>query len=162
MTPLEALVVLMLAWVPCQGEPDACLAKYESIAADAVATAQLDPLPTKGLTVEQRTERTAVMLLATASLESRFEDSAVSSTGAKCMMQVVTLKDEDVSTRPACMRVALSRLHHAWLTCGALGRRDWLSVYKTGKCYNEQRDARVNQARAAWGWERFKVLTRKI
>jgi len=161
-TPVEALVVLSLQWVPCPTTEtaDQCAAHRTDIALDALAIAETDPLPTRGLSLAQRAERTAVMMMATASLESRFDEGAVSRTGDRCVMQVKVIGSETVETRGDCMRVALSRMHWAWVTCGATGHRDWLSPFKTGKCYNEQKDARVNLARAASGWAKFQTLTK--
>lgn len=161
MSPAEALAILSLQWVPCPTTetPEQCAAHREDIALDAIAVGASDPLPVRGLSLERRAERTAVMLVATASLESRFDESAISRTGDKCIMQVHPLGKENVETREECMRVALGRMHYAWVTCGATGHRDWLSVYKTGKCYNEQKDARVNLARASSGWVKFQALT---
>jgi hypothetical protein len=160
-TPVEALVVLSLQWVPCPTSetPDQCAAHRTDIALDAMAIAETDPLPTRGLSLPQRAERTAVMMLATASLESRFDEEAVSRTGDKCIMQVKVIGSEIADTRADCMRIALSRMHWAWVTCGATGHRDWLSPYTTGRCYNEQRDARARLSRAAAGWSTYRKLT---
>jgi hypothetical protein len=161
MTPIEALVVLSLQWVPCPASetPDQCAAHRTDIALDAMTIAETDPLPTRGLSLTQRAERTAVMILATASLESRFDEEAVSRTGDRCVMQVHPIGSESVAARGDCMRIALSRMHWSWVTCGATGHRDWLSPFKTGRCYNEQRDARINLARAVNGWATYRKLT---
>ena len=147
-------MVLSIQWVPCPTTEtaDECAAHREDIAADALAIAATDPLPRRGA------EGTAVLIMATASLESRYDEAAVSRTGDRCIMQVHPLGGEDVSQRPDCIRAALSRMHWAWITCGATGHRDWLSPFKTGRCYNEQRDARVNLARAAAGWVTYRKL----
>ena len=155
MTPVEALVILSLQWVPCPAAEtaDECATHREDIATDVLTIAETDPLPKRGA------ESTAVLLMATASLESRYDETAVSRTGDHCIMQVHPLGREDVSQRPECIRVALSRMHWAWITCGATGHRDWLSPYTTGRCYNEQRDARARLARAAAGWATYRKLT---
>lgn len=162
MTLVEALVAIMLQWTPyLEGSdetPEQTLTRYTAIAEDAVAVAASDPLPTKGLDIEQRAQKTAVFLLATASLESHFDDAAVSRTGDKCIMQVHPMKGENVDTRLDCLRVGLARIHYSFLTCSPKSK-DWLSPYKSGKCYQNQKDARVNLARAAWGYERLTVLT---
>lgn len=161
MTPAEALVVLSLQWVPCHDTetPDTCAAHRVAIAEDALAVAATDPLPTRGLSLELRAEHTAVLLVATASLESRFDEGAISRTGDRCIMQVHPLGAERIDTRLECLRVALGRMHWAWDTCGATGHRDWLSPYKSGSCFEEQRDSRVNLARAASGWITYRKLT---
>lgn len=154
-SPVEALVALSLRWVPCTETqtPEVCAAHREAIAVDALAAAATDPLPRRGV------EGTAVLMMATASLESRFDDNAVSRTGDVCTMQVHPIGAERIDTRADCMRVALSRMHWSWITCGATGHRDWLAPYTTGRCFNEQRDARARLARAATGWVTYKKLT---
>lgn len=155
MTPVEALVILSLQWVPCPATetPEQCAAHREDIATDALAIAATDPLPKRGA------EGTAVLIMATASLESRFNETAVSRTGDHCVMQVKPIGAESVDTRLDCMRVALGRMHWSWDVCSHKSK-DWLGPYKSGKCWGTQKDARINLARAASGWERFKALTR--
>ena len=156
MTPIEALVVLSLQWVPCPTTEtaDECAAHREDIATDALAIAATDPLPKRGA------EGTAVLIMATASLESRYDETAVSPTGARCIMQVHPLGAENVDTRLDCIRVALGRMHWSWDVC-AYRSKDWMSNYCTGRCFDHQKDARVRLSRAAWGVERFKALTVK-
>ena len=155
MTPIEALVVLSLQWVPCPATetPDECAAHREDIATDALTIAATDPLPKRGA------EGTAVLIMATASLESRYDETAVSSTGARCIMQVMPLGAENIDTRLDCIRVALGRMHWSWDVC-AHKSKDWMGPYKSGRCHERQKDARVNLARAASGWVRFKALTK--
>lgn len=157
MTPIEAAVALMLAWVPCN-EADTCIPKYTSIAEDTFAQAKVDPLPWPGLSQSDRADRTAVLLLAIGSLESLYDESAVSSTGDHCLLQVHPLGKEDVSSRQGCLEAGLSRVHWSWISCHS--SPSWLSPYTTGKCYQEQKHARIRQARGANGWAKFSALTK--
>lgn len=159
MTPVEAAVVLMLAWVPCN-DAEVCIPKYTSIAKDTFMQAKVDPLPWPGLSQSDRADRTAVLLLAIGSLESLYDESAVSSTGDHCFLQVHPLGKEDVSTRQGCLEAGLSRVHWSWISC-RWKSKDWLSPFKTGVCYQRQKDARVNLRRDADGWSKFMRLTSK-
>ena len=160
MSPIEALVTLSLGWVDCDPKqtPAECAEHRESIATDVLAVSSTDPLPWPKLNAEQRTHKTAVLLMAVASLESRYDDAAVSRTGDHCVLQVHPLGDEDVSTRRGCVEAGLSRVHWSWITCHA--SPSWLSPYTTGKCYTEQKHAKARQGRGESGWVKFKLLTR--
>lgn len=160
MTPVEALVALSLSWVECDKRqtPYECADFRESFSSDVLAISYTDPLPWPGLNFEKRAEKTAVLLMAIASLESRYDESAVSSTGDHCALQVHPLGKEDVSTRQGCLEAGLSRVHWSWISCHA--SPSWLSPYTTGKCYQEQKHARIRQARGASGWVKFSALTK--
>lgn len=151
MFPVDYLVAAMLAFVPLEQCPSeyASVEYYEGIAADMLVAASVNPVYSEE---EGGEVRTALLMASIASYESHFDDEAVSRTHDVCIMQVRPREGDDVSDRQKCLDIALDRIHESFKACSR-GKRELLSVYTTGKCYFQQKDARYRRIRSDNWWE---------
>jgi hypothetical protein len=163
------LVAAMVSWVPVRNqalwEPaDAAQARYESIAADAVAVA-FDDAETPLFSGPEGRTQTALLMLAVASFESHYEKKVDEGRGlgdhgsSYCLMQLHIgkgatregWKGPDLTAdRKLCFRAGLHVLRASFGACRALAVDDRLSAYASGHCFADAviSRSRVYRARA--------------
>lgn len=169
-TLLAWLLAAMMSWAPPMRSGDE--SRYQEIARDAAEVA-FDPEEEPLYPGPEGRAHTALLLLAIASLESRYElevdDGRRRGDGGRawCLMQVqpgqgIELTDwtyryarggwigpDLVEDRKKCFRVGLHVARDSFRAC----RREKLSVYTSGRCIEGQRHARHRLLRAS-SWMR--------
>lgn len=165
------LVAAMTAWVPLYAQPghdstEDTMARYESIARDAVSVA-FDESEEPLFSGPQGRAQTALLMLSVASFESSFHKAVDEGIRrgdhghSYCLMQIhvgdgVTVEGwtgkQLVEDRQLCFRAALHILHRSFSVCRSLPIADRLSAYASGHCYENSEVSRVrmNRARAWW------------
>jgi hypothetical protein len=165
------LVAAMLAWVPPNAHAvlesrDQVLARYDSIARDAVSVA-LDESEAPVLGGPDSRAETALLMLAVASYESSFSKGV--DEGARrgdnghsyCLMQIHVGQGATregwsarqlIENRRLCFRAALHIMQASFAACRKLPFDDRLSAYASGHCFQSAKisRSRVWRARAWW------------
>jgi hypothetical protein len=172
------LVAAMATWVPLHAHPEPnedTAKRYDAIAHDAIeiaydeSEAPLFPGPNGRV-------QTALLMLATASLESSFRKGVDDGTRlgdhgrSFCLMQVrvgdgVTMDGfsgyDLITDRTKCFRAGLHILRGSFAACHRLELMDRMSAYATGRCTPGEEHSRLRVGRALdwWGTHEPPTLT---
>jgi hypothetical protein len=164
------LVAAMTAWVPPHALPepkDDTLARYDSIARDAISVAY-DEAEAPLFPGNDGRAQTALLMIAVASLESGYRRAVDDGTRlgdhgrSYCLMQIrvgmgMTADGwsgtDLVSDRSKCFRAGLHILRGSFNACRKLPVEDRMSAYATGRCTEGEEKSRLRVGRALAWWD---------
>lgn len=163
------LIAAMSAWVPpsANAEPrDETLARYESIASDAITVA-FDESETPIFGGPSGRAQTALFMISVASFESSFRKAVDDGTRrgdhnrSVCLMQIRVgagtttdgwTADDLIADRTKCFRAGLHYLRGSFNVCHNLPVLSRMSAYATGRCIDGEDNSKLRVGRALDWW----------